>query len=351
MNTQSLGSRAGHRETGSVAHSAQGLYGEFAEAVPSVRAGQIASSYGGFIATCAVMYGVFDFSYWLTIALAPLAAGFLVRIFIIQHDCGHGAFFRTRRANDMLGMVCSLITLAPYATWKRQHAGHHGVWNNLDQRQSGLDIYSSCLTVAEYRALTPGAQRRHRLIRNPVVANILLPPMVFLLLYRFPFDTPPSWRRERAAVYLTDLAILAILVALGFAFGFDRVLAVYLPIIVFAAIIGVWLFSVQHRFEKTLWTRAGEWSAEKAALYGSSYLHLPNILRWFTGNIGFHHIHHLNPRIPNYRLADCHKADPALRDTPTLSLNEALRAWRYSLWDEEAQRMVSFASAHGKSTS
>jgi len=349
MSTNTFDGRDENRATESIAHSAQNLYAEFAQAMPAVRAGQIASSFGGFIAACAMMYIVADFSYWLAIAFAPLAAGFLVRIFIIQHDCGHGAFFQTRRANDMLGMVCSLITLAPYAAWKRQHAGHHGVWNNLDQRQSGLDIYSSCLTVAEYRALSPRAQRHHRLIRNPIVANVLLPPMVFLFLYRLPFDTPPSWRRERIAVYLTDLALLAIVVGLGLAFGFGRVLAVHLPIIAFAAVIGVWLFSVQHRFENTSWARAGEWSAEKAALYGSSYLRLPNILRWFTGNIGFHHIHHLNPRIPNYRLAACHNANPALQEAPTLSLTEALRAWRYSLWDEERQRMVSFASAHGGS--
>lgn len=280
-----------------------------------------------------------------------MAAGFLVRIFIIQHDCGHGAFFETRRGNDSLGILCSLVTLAPYAAWKRQHAGHHGVWNNLDQRQSGLDIYSFCLTVAEYRALTPRARWRHRLIRHPLIANFLLPPAVFLFLYRFPFDTPRHWRRERAAVYLTDLVLFAILGGLGLAFGFDRVLAVHLPIMICAAIIGAWLFSVQHRFEHTSWTRAEEWSAENAALHRSSYLQLPNILRWFTGNIGFHHIHHLNPRIPNYRLAACQTANPALQRTPTLSFAEALRAWRYSLWDEDRRRMVSFASAYSGSAS
>jgi len=349
MQANTPDSRDDNRGTKSLSRPAQSLYSEFAQAMPTIRAGQIASSFGGFIATCAVMYIVAGFSYWLAVPFAPLAAGFLVRIFIIQHDCGHGAFFRTRRANDMLGIICSLVTLAPYAAWKRQHAGHHGIWNNLDRRQSGLDIYSSCLTVAEYSALTPGARWRHRLIHHPLVANVLLPPLVFLLLYRFPFDTPRSWRRERTAVYLTDLALLVIVGGLGFAFGFDRVLVVQLPIMICAAIIGVWLFSVQHRFENSFWARADEWSAEKAALRGSSYLRLPNILRWFTGNIGFHHIHHLNPRIPNYRLAACQNANPDLQETPTLSFAEALRAWRYGLWDEERRRMVSFASAHGGS--
>jgi omega-6 fatty acid desaturase (delta-12 desaturase) len=240
-----------------------------------------------------------------------------------------------------------LLTLAPYAAWKRQHAGHHGVWNNLDQRQSGLDIYSSCLTVAEYRAMRPWPRLWHRLMRHPLVANVLLPPVVFLLLYRFPFDTPPKWRREKRAVYLTDLTLIALVVGLGLAFGFERVAVVQLSIMLCAAIIGVWLFSVQHRFENTHWARADAWSAEDAALRGSSYLRLPNILRWFTGNIGFHHIHHLNPRIPNYRLAACQRANPALQSAPTLSLADALRAWRYGLWDEERQRMVSFAGTQG----
>jgi omega-6 fatty acid desaturase (delta-12 desaturase) len=326
-------------------HPAQNTYAEFAQALPLVRAGQIASSFGGFFATCAAMYILAGHSDWFAALLAPLAAGFLVRIFIIQHDCGHGAFFRRKWANDSLGVFCSLLTLAPYAAWKRQHAGHHGVWNNLDQRQSGLDIYSSCLTVAEYRAMKPWPRRGHQLMRHPLIANLLLPPLVFLLLYRFPFDTPAKWRREKRAVYLTDLALIALVAGLGFAFGFERVAVVHLSIMLCAAIIGVWLFSVQHRFENTHWTRAQDWSAEDAALHGSSYLRLPGILRWFTGNIGFHHIHHLNPRIPNYRLAACQKAHPALQNAPTLSLAQALGAWRYSLWDEERQRMVSFAGA------
>ena len=152
-------------------------HSEYTQAQPRVRAGQIASSFGGFFAVAALMYVLADYSYWLAIALAPLAAGFLVRIFIIQHDCGHGAFFRRKEANDRLGIACSLLTLAPYAAWKRQHAGHHGVWNNLDQRQSGLDIYSSCLTVAEYRAMRPWSRRWHRAMRHPLVANLLLPPL------------------------------------------------------------------------------------------------------------------------------------------------------------------------------
>ena len=306
--------------------------------------GQFATSFGGFLCTCAAMYLTIGVSYWITLALALVAAGFLVRIFIIQHDCGHGSFFKSRRANHALGLLCSLVTLAPYATWRRQHAGHHGVWNDLDRRLSGVDIYSSCLTVTEYLALGPWHRWWYRLTRHPLVANILLPPLIFLVLYRVPFDTPKAWRRERRAVYMSDLALVAAIGGLGLLVGFDRVAAVQLPVMVLASIIGVWLFSVQHRFEHTFWARHSEWRFIDAALLGSSHLRLPRLLQWFTGNIGLHHIHHLNPRIPNYRLQDCHDASPLLRTAPVLTLWSGLRQGRFALWDEERGRMVPFKS-------
>jgi omega-6 fatty acid desaturase (delta-12 desaturase) len=303
---------------------------------------QVATSFGGFLATCAIMYAVRDVSYWITLALTPLAAGFLVRIFIIQHDCGHWSFFRGRRANDFLGFACSLLTLTPYSSWRRQHAGHHGVWNDLDRRQSGADIYSSCLTVSEYRALSPSRRWWYRVTRHPLVANILLPPLVFLGLYRVPFDTPKTWRRERRAVYLTNTALIAMFGGLGLLLGFGEVATVQLPVMMSASIIGVWLFSVQHRGETVRWARHGDWDALSASLQSSTYLRLPRILQWFTGNIGYHHVHHLNPRVPNYRLQECHETLPALRDVPTLSFWDGLRAVRFVLWDEERGRMVTF---------
>jgi omega-6 fatty acid desaturase (delta-12 desaturase) len=309
---------------------------------------QLATSFGGFFAVCAAMYVAVDISFWIALALAPLAAGFLVRIFIIQHDCGHFSFFRSRRANDAVGFACSLLTMTPYVSWRRQHAGHHGIWNDLDRRQSGADIYSSCLTVAEYRALSPGQRWWHRTTRHPLVANVLLPPLVFLVLYRFPFDTPKDRKRERRAVYVTDLALLGGLGALGVAVGFDRVVAVQLPVITVASIIGVWLFSVQHRFEETWWVRHDQWRFKDASLLGSSYLRLPRVLQWFTGNIGFHHVHHLNPRVPNYRLQDCHERIAPLCRIPVLSLRDGLRASRFILWDEDRQRMVTFRDADGR---
>ena len=305
--------------------------------------GQIANSLLPFLALCALMYATLRVSYALTLALAFPAAGFVIRLFIIQHDCGHGAFFRSRRANDIVGTLCSVLTLTPYDNWRRQHAGHHANWNNLDRRLSGADIYSSCLTTAEYHALGPPQRLMYRITRHPIVSLVVLPPLVFLLLYRVPFDTPRAWRKERFVVYATNLAILAAIVALGLVLGFRPVLLVQLPITIIASIVGVWLFSVQHRFEKTLWARQPDWKHRSASLLGSSYLHLPRVLQWFTGNIGFHHVHHLNPRIPNYLLEASHNADPALQAAPQLTLWTGLKAGRFCLWDETRHTMVRFA--------
>ena len=303
---------------------------------------QVTTSFGGFFGTCAAMYAVIDASYWMTLALEPLAAGFLVRIFIIQHDCGHLSFFRARRANYIVGLACSLLTLTPYASWRRQHAGHHGVWNDLDRRQSGADIYSSCLTVAEYRALSLRARWWYRMTRHPLVANILLPPFIFILLYRLPFDMPKSWRQERCAVHLTTLAVVATLGGLTLTLSYQHVAAVQVPVSLLASIIGVWLFSVQHRGERTRWTRHDAWDPTSAALQSSTYLHLPGLLQWFTGNIGFHHVHHLNPRVPNYRLQECHDWIAVHCDVPKLSFWESLRALRFVLWDEDRDKMATF---------
>jgi len=312
------------------------------EASPARSVGQVATSVLPFLALCAAMYATLAVSLWLTWALALPAAAFLVRIFIIQHDCGHGAFFRSRAANDWVGRLCSLATLTPYACWRRQHAAHHANWNNLDRRESGSDIYSSCLTVREYRQLTPLRRLLYRLIRHPSIALVALPPLVFLLLYRVPFDTPSHWRRERLSVHATNLALAVLLVGLGLVVGFGALAMVQLPIMFFAAIVGVWLFSVQHRFEAARWFARADWSADGASLRGTSYLRLPAILQWFTGNIGFHHVHHLNPKIPNYRLAACHAASPDLQHAPTLTLLGALKGSGWWLWDDVQGRMVRF---------
>lgn len=319
--------------------------GAFQAPVLAKGVSQLLTSFGGFFASCGAMYLLSGVSLWLALAPAPLAAGFLIRIFIIQHDCGHASFFRGRRANDALGFLCSLMTLTPYRSWRRQHAGHHGVWNNLDRRQNGADIYSPCLTVAEYRALPAFRRFFYRATRHPLIANVLLPPLVFIGLFRLPFDAPVSWRRERREVYVTNLCLIGLFGGLGLILGFEEVAVVQLPTMAVASIIGVWLFSVQHRGETTIWARSATWDSATASLRSSTYLRLPAVLRWFTGNIGYHHVHHLNPRIPNYRLQECHEAMPALHNVPTLSLWQGIRAVRLALWDEARARMVTFRDA------
>jgi acyl-lipid omega-6 desaturase (Delta-12 desaturase) len=306
--------------------------------------GQMATTFPPFFGLIAAMYAMEGVSPWLSLALTIPAAGLIVRIFIIQHDCGHGAFFRSRTANEWLGRFCSLFTMTPYANWRRQHANHHAVWNNLDRRSAGADIYSTCLTVAEYRRLSPLGRWWHRAVRHPVVAQLVLPPLVFMLLYRFPFDTPATWRREWTSVLLTDVGLASLFTALVLLLGVGPVALVQLPTMALAAILGVGIFSVQHRFEDAVWSRQADWNATGAALLGSSHLRLPRILQWFSGNIGFHHIHHLMPRVPNYRLEDCHRACVAMGSAAaSLSLMQAIRSPVYSLWDEETSRMVRFS--------
>jgi omega-6 fatty acid desaturase (delta-12 desaturase) len=302
---------------------------------------EAAMSFGGFIAVCAAMYLTIGISVWIAMPLALLAAGFLVRIFIIQHDCGHGSFFRSRQANRLVGWACSIITLAPYASWRRHHAGHHRMWNNLDRRGMGVDIYSSCMTVAEYRALSRFHRFLYRSVRNPLIQNLVLPPLVFLVLYRLPFDTDKTWSRERWGIQLTNIAIVGVVGGGALLFGWEVAL-VQLPIMILASIIGVWLFSVQHRFENSYWARQENWTPEQASIRGSSHLMLPKLLQWFTGNIGLHHIHHLNTRIPNYRLQNCHDSSPAMQCAPVLTFWQAIGQSRFALWDEARLKMVSF---------
>jgi omega-6 fatty acid desaturase (delta-12 desaturase) len=312
---------------------------------PSRRAGmlQLATSFGPFLASCVAMYLVYPLSPWLTLALALPTGALLVRIFIIQHDCGHGSFFASRRANVAVGRLCSLITLTPFANWSRQHGRHHADWNNLDRSDGGgADIYSACLTVQEYLALSFRQRLLYRLPRHPLIANLLLPPLVFLLLYRMPFDTPRDWRRERLSVHLTNLALLTIFATLVALLGWQEVLLVHVPVIVVSSVLGVWLFSVQHRFEAAHWAPRSDWRFVEAALDGSSWLNLPAPLRWLTGNIGFHHVHHLDPRVPSYRLPAAHEAMQRLHPTPPLGLGRAFSAPWLTLWDDAEGRLVRF---------
>ncbi|HEX4295814.1 MAG TPA: fatty acid desaturase [Rhizomicrobium sp.] len=303
---------------------------------------QLVSSVGLFVGACALMYWSLRLSYFLTLLLAVPTGALLVRVFIIQHDCGHGSFFAARWANDLVGSLCSVLTLTPYANWRRQHAHHHAAWNNLDKRYSGADIYSACMTVNEYKSLTRMQRLLHRLPRHPFVAHIVIPPLLFLLLYRVPFDTPADWARERRAVYWLNGALAAVIVGLGLALGFLPVLLVQLPVILVTSIIGVWLFAIQHRFDTARWERQDAWSFAGAALEGSSFLKLPKVLQWFSGNIGYHNVHHFAPRVPNYRLERCYRDVEGLREETPLTLRSAFSAIGLVLWDEDKQRLVRF---------
>jgi len=306
---------------------------------------QILTTFAPFLVGCAAMYAALQVSYLLTLTLAVPTGLLVVRIFIVQHDCGHGSFLSSRRANALIGRLCSLATLTPFANWSRQHGLHHADWNNLDRRAGGSDIYSTCLTVREYLARTPWQRLLYRVPRHPLIANLLLPPLVFVLLYRVPFDTPRGWARERYSVYVTNAALLVMFGALVALLGWRDVVMVHLPIMVMASIVGVWLFTLQHRFEVAQWRREEQWNFTDAALNGSSWLRLPRVLHWLTGNIGFHHIHHLNPRVPNYRLGAAHAAVQEIRRVCGLGLMDGLRAPWLTLWDEVSGRLVSFSDA------
>ena len=302
---------------------------------------QAASTFGLYAALVVAMYLSVRVSPWLTLVLAIPASGLIVRIFMFQHDCGHGSFFRSARRNRLLGLLCSLVTLTPFAYWRRLHARHHGDWNDLDNRGIPADFYSDCLTLAEYQALSRFGRWLYRVGHHPALIHLLLPPVIFILLYRLPFDTPASCKSERRSVYALNLGLVLMFGTLVYLFGIETVLLVHLPAMALSAIMGIWLFSVQHRFENAQWFRKAEWTLADASLQGSSYLKLPRLLRWFTADIGVHHVHHLRPAIPNYRLQDCHEACQPMSVT-TISLGDALKAPSYVLWDEDRRCMVPF---------
>lgn len=276
---------------------------------------------------------------WLNAILLIPAAFLFTRLFIIQHDCGHGAFFPSRRANNALGAVLGVITLFPYGYWRRTHAIHHATAGNLDQRELG-DIKT--LTVDEYLALSRRGRFLYRLYRNPLVTFGLGPTFQFVLKHRFPFDIPFSWKREWRSVLLTNVALAATYTGLSWAFGWKAVLLTQLPLTVVAGALGVWLFYVQHQFEETYWDRADAWDFYRAGAHGSSFYDLHPVLHWLTGNIGFHHIHHLSSQIPNYRLAAAFHENPEMQRVTRIKLRESFRCARLKLWDEETRTLIGF---------
>ena len=278
-------------------------------------------------------------SYWLTLLLAIPTAGFMIRTFIIFHDCGHGSFFKSKRANDTVGIITGIITFTPYYHWRHNHAVHHATVADLDRRGVG-DVMT--LTVAEYKALDPWKKLGYRLMRNPLIMFSIGSLAVFLIGHRF--YNRKDGRQERNSVLWTNLALLLIIVLLSAIIGFKAFMLVQLPILFLGTSVGVWLFYVQHQFEGVYWARHTRWDYLSAALKGSSFYKLPRVLQWFTGNIGYHHIHHIGPRIPNYFLEKCHKEQAMFQQVKPLTLRSSLKSLSLRLYDEDSKRLVGFRS-------
>jgi omega-6 fatty acid desaturase (delta-12 desaturase) len=285
--------------------------------------------------------------YWGTLLLALPAAGLLTRLFIFQHDCGHGSFLRSRTANNTVGAVIGLLTLTPYGYWRRTHAIHHGTSGDLDRRTFG-DV--DTLTVGEYLRLSRWGRLKYRLYRNPLVLLLVGPAFQFVLKHRFPLDIPRSWKREWASVMWTNLGVATAIALAWWLIGLERFLQVQVPITLVSGALGIWLFYVQHQFEDTYWREHPEWNFHRAGIEGSSFYDLPGILHWFTGNIGFHHIHHLASRIPNYRLRECFRQVPELHQVTRLTIRSSLRCARLHLWDENLGRLVGFGHLRRRRT-
>lgn len=309
---------------------------------------EIAVTAGPLVALWAAMWGLMHISYWLALALALPAAGFLVRLFMIQHDCGHGSFFRTRATNDWVGRVMGIVTFTPYDYWKRLHATHHATTGNLDRRGLG-DI--DTLTVSEYLRLGWRRRLAYRLYRHPLVMFGLGPTYIFLLQQRAPFGLMrgAGWK-PWVSTMSTNAGMALVAAALIWLVGPAAFVMIHGPIFVLAATMGVWLFYVQHQFEDTRWTREANWSLPELALLGSSHYDLPPVLRWFSANIGVHHVHHLASRIPFYRLPEVLRDYPSLAGVGRITLWQSLRCVKFTLWDEAAQRLISFGALRRRGT-
>lgn len=277
-----------------------------------------------------------EISFWLTLPLSVLTAGFMVRTFIIFHDCGHGSFFKSRRANQWLGRLTGFLVFTPYQRWTHDHALHHATAGNLDRRGKG-DVYT--MTVKEYLEAPWWKKFGYRVMRQPVFMFLFGSLIVFIFAQRFP---PSKGKREQASVWWTNLALAVWVTLMSFLFGWKAYLVVQLLVIFFGASVGIWLFYVQHNFEDTYWERHDKWDFLKAGLHGSSFYKLPAVLQWFTGNIGYHHIHHLSPKIPNYKLPKAFKENPIFHVEP-LTLWSSFRSLTLRLYDEKTRKLVGWS--------
>ncbi len=292
-----------------------------------------------------IAYQCLSISYILTIVISIINAGFLVRIFIIFHDSCHHSFFKSRRANKIIGTLTGVLTLFPYDQWAHDHAVHHATSSNLNKRGTG-DLW--IMTVDEYLSSSTLQKIAYRLYRNPIIMFGLGPIYQFLLKNRF--NRKGARKKERLNTYLTNIFIVILISVLCWAIGWQSFLLVQAPIFLVSGSAGIWLFYVQHTFEDSYFENEGNWDYVKAAVQGSSFYKLPKVLQWLTGNIGYHHVHHLSPRVPNYKLAAAHDAAPPLQNVPTITLFNSLNCLRFHLWDEEAKKFIGFKNikAHSK---
>jgi omega-6 fatty acid desaturase (delta-12 desaturase) len=334
VTTEAISSQSGHR-TEVAAWKA--IVAKYQKPSTGRALWQIVNTLGPYVLLWYLIYRSLAVSWWVTLPLAMLAGALLVRVFIIFHDCGHGSFFKSPRVNDVVGFIAGLLTFTPYYHWRWEHAIHHASAGDLDKRGIG-DVWT--MTVQEYLEASRWKRFAYRLARNPIVLFVIAPLYLFMIRQRFP--SAGANPRERGSVHWMNLAILGMAAVLSWIYGFKAYLLVQLIVTAVAGGVGVWLFYVQHQFEGVYWERGEEWDYTAAALQGSSFYNLPKILQWFSGNIGFHHIHHLSSRIPNYNLERCHRSHPMFQDVKPITLFSSLKSFKLRLWDEKLKKLVGY---------
>lgn len=299
---------------------------------------QIINSVGPYILLWILMIKTIDISYWLTLLLSVFAAGFMIRIFIIFHDCGHGSFFKSKQLNKIVGIITGLIVFTPYHKWHHEHHIHHQTVGNLDKRGTG-DV--NTLTVNEYLALSRWKKFAYRFYRNPLFLFGVAPILLFTIQHRF--TKKYMTVNEKLKVHLSSLALLVAILLIMVLIGWKTYLLIQLPILYIATVHGVWLFYVQHQYRDVLWTNTENWNYKTTALMGSSWFKLPWLLNWFTGNIGYHHIHHLSPSVPNYNLKKCHKENQIFKEVKPITFFSAFESLFLRLYDEKRNLMIRFS--------
>ena len=306
--------------------------------------GQLINTLVPYTVLMVLMYFSLRWSYLITLLLAIPAAGFGVRLFIISHDCGHRSFFKKKAVNDFWGTITASVMWTPYAYWRNEHARHHQSSGNLDRRGIG-DIWT--LTVSEYVAKPWPVRLVYRLYRNPLVLFGMASLLLFTVKYRF-WNRSWAGPAERRSVLRTDLFIAAVLVLCHYTIGIKAFLLIQIPVTTIGTALGVWLFYVQHQFEDVYWEKGNQWDFFRQAIEGSSWFKMPRVMQWFSANIGFHHVHHLSPRIPNYRLERCHRENPIFHCANKLTVWTSLKSLGYRLWDEQSRKMVGFKAARSR---